>query len=489
MGGAILRAAMRLAARTVMLILPVSFLLSCGGSAPRPANDETRPPPSAGGSFLDSLEERTFRYFWELSDPRTGLTPDRAPTPSFVSVGAVGFALTAYPIGVERGYVTRVASAERTLRTLRFFWEAPQDSAVAGSTGYRGFFYHFLDPGTGSRFQDVELSTMDTALLLGGALFCGSYFDGASSREESIRALADSIYDRVDWRWAQTRPPTIALGWKPEEGFLPYDWRGYDEAMLLHILALGSTRHRPTGDVWSEWLKGYRWGSFEGYEYVGFAPLFGHQYTHCWIDFRGIRDGYMRERGIDYFENSRRAAYAQRAYAKSNPGAWSGYGADCWGLSACDGPLDRTVEIDGRPREFHTYWARGASFTEVSDDGTISPSSVAASIAFAPEIVLPTLQVMRERFGERLFSKYGFVDALNPTLKLPIDVHHGRVDPALGWFDTDYLGIDEGPTLIMIENYRSRLIWDTMRRNPNIVRGLRAAGFAGGWLDSIRTPR
>jgi hypothetical protein len=197
----------------------------------------------------------------------------------------------------------------------------------------------------------------------------------------------------------------------------------------------------------------------------------------------------MRERGIDYFENSRRAVYAQQAYARSNPMEWSGYGEDCWGLSACDGPLDRTVEIDGRPREFHTYWARGASFTEVSDDGTISPSSVAASIAFAPEIVLPTLQVMRERFGERLFSKYGFVDALNPTLKLPIDVHHGRVDPALGWFDTDYLGIDEGPTLIMIENYRSRLIWDTMRRNPNIVRGLRAAGFAGGWLDSIRTPR
>lgn len=483
-----LRAWSRPVARVVPVLLFVLGGVSC--AHPRPEAGAGRIPSSPQDeAFLETIEERTFRYFWDLSDPRTGLTPDRAPTRSFVSVGAIGFALTAYPIGVERGYVARDAAADRTLRTLEFLWRAPQDSAVVGSTGYRGFFYHFLETGTGRRFENVELSTMDTALLVAGALISGTYFDRADPGEGRIRALADSIYLRVDWRWAQTRPPTIVLGWTPENGFLPYDWRGYDEAMLLHILALGSSSHPPAGDLWSAWVQGYRWGSFQGYEHLGFAPLFGHQYTHCWIDFRGIQDAYMRRRGIDYFENSRRAVYAQHAYAKANPMEWSEYGERCWGLTACDGPLDRTLEIDGRTRQFHTYWARGASFTEVNDDGTISPSAVAGSIVFAPEIVLPTLRSMRERFGDPLFSKYGFVDAFNPTLKAQVDVHHGRVDPTLGWFDTDYLGIDQGPILIMIENYRTGFVWKTMRRSPVVARGLRAAGFSGGWLDSLGAPR
>jgi hypothetical protein len=440
-------------------------------------------------AFLDTLEQRTFHYFWDLSDSTTGLTPDRWPTRSFVSVGAIGFALTAYPIGAERGYVSREAAAARVLTTLRFLWTAPQDSSVAGSTGYRGFFYHFLEPETGHRFRDVELSTMDTALLVAGALFCQSYFDRTSTREDSIRVLAGAIYDRVDWKWAQVRPPTIALAWTPESGFPPYDWRGYNEALILHLLALGSRTHPVSRDVWPAWVSGYRWGTFEGQEHLGFAPLFGHQYTHGWVDFRGIQDEYMRQRGIDYFENSRRAAYAQQAYAIRNPLRLAGYGELCWGLTACDGPVDGSFPIDGRSRDFHTYWARGASFTEINDDGTISPSAAGGSIAFAPEIVIPTLMSMRDAYGERLFSTYGFVDAFNPTLKLPVDVHHGVVDPVLGWFDTDYLGIDEGPILIMIENFRTGLVWNTMRRNPNIVRGLRAAGFRGGWLDPPGAPR
>jgi hypothetical protein len=217
--------------------------------------------------------------------------------------------------------------------------------------------------------------------------------------------------------------------------------------------------------------------------------MFGHIYTHCWIDFRGIQDEAMRARGLDYFENSRRAALAQHAYAVANPMGWAGYGARCWGLSACDGPLDRTLTIDGKPRTFHTYWARGASFTEVNDDGTLTPSAAAGSIAFAPEIVLPALLSMRDQYGDRLLSTYGFLDAFNPTLRLPIDVHHGRVDPQKGWFDTDYLGIDEGPILIMTENLRSGLVWKTMQKNPIIVRGLTAAGFRGGWLDTVEAPR
>jgi len=438
-------------------------------------------------AFLDTLEARTFRYFWDLSDASTGLTPDRWPTRSFVSVGAVGFALTAYPIGAERGWITRAQARERTLNTLRFLWSARQDTAARGCTGHRGFFYHFLEPATGQRFERVELSTMDTALLLAGTLFCQSYFDRADPGEAEVRALAESLYARVDWRWAQPRPPTVALGWTPEQGFLPYDWRGYNETMLLHLLALGSPTHPVGPDTWRAWTAGYRWGSFHGQPHLGFAPLFGHQYTHCWIDLRGIRDSVMRAHGLDYFENSRRATLAQRAYAIANPSGFAAYGERLWGLSACDGPLDSTLTLDGRARSFHTYWARGASFSEVNDDGTVAPTAVAGSIAFAPAVVLPTLVAMRERYGDALFSTYGFVDALNPTLDVAVPTHHGRVVPGVGWFDTDWLGIDQGPMLIMAENLRTGLVWRTMRRNPHIVRGLRRAGFSGGWLD--RTAR
>jgi hypothetical protein len=231
----------------------------------------------------------------------------------------MGFALTAYPIGAERGWVTRRQAAERTLNTLRFLWGSSQDSLGPHTTGYRGFFYHFLDPTTGYRFEKVELSTIDTALLLAGALFCQSYFDRGDKNEAQVRALAESLYVRADWAWTQKRPPKMSLGWSPEEGFLPYDWGGYNEALLEMVLALGSPTHPVDKAAYDSYVKSYRWGAFHGYQYIGFAPLFGHQYSHLWIDFRGIQDASMRERGIDYFENTRRAAYAQRAYAIANP--------------------------------------------------------------------------------------------------------------------------------------------------------------------------
>lgn len=440
--------------------------------------------PDDAAEFLDDLQERTFRYFWETSDPRTGLTPDRAPTESFASIAATGFALTAYPVGVERGWVTREAASRRVLDTLLFLWSAPQDTSISGAAGYRGLFYHFLDPDTGLRFGDVELSTMDTALFLAGALFCQSWFDGDGAREDSIRAYADSLYGRADWNWVSVRPPAIGHGWKPEQGFLPYDWRGYNEALLLYVLALGSPTHPVAPEAWAAWTSGYRWGEFHGREHLGFGPLFGHQYSHVWIDFRGIRDAPMREKGIDYFENSRRAVLAQREYAIENPGRWEGYGSELWGLTACDGPVDREVEIGGAVRRFHTYRARGASFTGVIDDGTVCPSAAAGSIAFAPEVVVPTLLAMRDRWGDALYAEYGFLDALNPTFTADVPVRHGRVDPERGWFDTDYLGIDQGPIVAMIENHRSGLIWRTMRSNEHLGRGLRRAGFRGGWLDA-----
>ena len=457
------------------------------GEGPPSGPPPSPPPPTpldsaVAAAFLDTVETRTFHYFWDLTNTSNGLTPDRSPTPSFSSIAAVGFALTAYPIGVERGYITRADAGQRVVTTLRFFWTAPQDSAASGSTGYHGFFYHFLDMNTGTRFQQVELSTIDTALLLAGILTCQSYFDGTDAVEIEIRGLADSIYRRTDWQWAAPRAPLVAMGWHPdgpERGFLGYDWRGYNEAMILYILALGSPTHAVAPAAWSGWTAPYQWGTFYSQTHVGFAPLFGHHYSHVWIDFRNIRDAYMQGRGIDYFENSRRATYAQRAYAYANPGGWRGYSDRVWGLTASDGPGDLKLTIDGQSRQFHSYWARGASFTEIPDDGTIAPTAAGGSIPFAPEIAIPALHAMRHTYGDALFSTYGFRDAFNPTFT--------QTSPA-GWFDVDYLGIDQGPIIAMIENYRTGLIWRLMRGNPHIVQGLCRAGFTGGWIQGKCAP-
>jgi hypothetical protein len=257
--------------------------------------------------------------------------------------------------------------------------------------------------------------------------------------------------------------------------------------MILYVLALGSPSHPIAPEAWSRLTQNFEWTRFHGQEYIPFNALFAYQYSHVWIDFRGIQDPYMRERGVDYFENSRRATYAHRAYAIANPGGWKDYGENVWGLTACDGPADVTVTIEGRSRTFHTYWARGCSATETTDDGTIAPTAAASSIPFAPEIVLPAIAEMYRRYGDNLFTKYGFLDSFNPTLRTTeVRLQHGRVEPGVGWFDGDYLGIDQGPIVAMIENYRTELVWKTMRENPHVVRGLKRAGFTGGWLDSAR---
>jgi hypothetical protein len=451
----------------------LGFLLvisSCSNGERDPVTDIAWDP------FLDTLQHDTFRYFWEFTNPENGLVPDRAPTESFSSVAAVGFGLTVYPIGVERGYITREQAAERVLTTLRFFRDAPQSDHPSEATGYRGHFYHFLHMDSGFRYDRVELSTIDSALLIAGALFCGMYFDREDDDEEEIRAIADSLYRRVDWQWAQNNPPAISLGWHPESGFLPYDYRGYSEAMILYILALGSPTYPVDADAWDEWTSNYTWGSFYGYEHLNFGPMFGHQYSHLWIDFRDIRDEYMRETGIDYFENSRRAVYSQQTYAIDNPNGWRDYGENIWGLTACDGPADTVVVIDGVERKFDRYWARGVSVKYVNDDGTIAPTAAGASLPFAPEIVIPALKEMRDRYGDRLYTEYGFLDAFNPTYRV------GEFEET-GWFNKDYLGIDQGPIVIMIENHRNNFVWDLMRENEYIRKGLERAGFSGGWLE------
>ncbi len=464
------------AVRAVVLLTALALFVSCGGA-------RSAAPPLPVDPFLETLQRRTFDWFWDTANPDNGLVPDRWPRINFSSIAAIGFGLTAYGVGAERGYVTREQARTRTLATLRFLWNAPQSSNPRDVTGYRGFFYHFLDMEHGRRFQMVELSAIDTALMMAGVLFAQAYFDRDDGAERAIRDLADRLYRRVEWSWMQPRPPLIAMAWRPEEGMTPHDYKGYEEAMILYVLALGSPAHPVPPDAWKVRTGNYRWASFYDQEFVNYAPLFIHQYSHIWIDFRGIRDEYMRARGIDYFENSRRATYAQRAYAADNPGRFRDYGENTWGLTACIGPADASATVDGRAVRFHTYWARGASSGDIRDDGTIAPTAAAGSLPFAPEIVLPALKHMLARYGERVFRQYGFIDAFNPTFSAAgLPPASGTIHPE-GWFTDDYLGIDQGPILLMAENYRSGLVWKVMQRNAHVVRGLCRAGFEGGWIE------
>jgi hypothetical protein len=406
--------------------------------------------------------------------------PDRAPSASPSSVAAIGFGLTVYPIAAERGIIERSEAARRTLYTLRFLLRLPHHDRVHGAAGYRGFFYHFLDRNQGTRVWNSELSSIDTGLLMAGILFCQSYFTHVTAMEDSIRALADTLYRRVEWSWMLEDSGGLRLGWTPESGFHQMTWKGYNEAMILYVLALGSPTHPIPSDAWEHWTASYVWAPYYVGEFVSFGPLFGHQYTHCWVDFRGVRDRYMRAKGMDYFENSRRATYSQRAYARDNPRAFREYSELIWGFTACDGPNDTSFVVDGRMRKFGFYQARGVSIDWVNDDGTVAPTAAGGSVAFAPEICVPTLKAMRSRFGGRLWREYGFPDAMNPTY-VTSEVDSG------GWVGNDYLGIDQGPIVIMIENLRTGLVWNTMKNNPYVISGLRRAGFTGGWLDSLRS--
>jgi hypothetical protein len=477
----------RAAAVTVLLLVLIAH--ATGEAQDLPFR---RPGPRAATPAVDpllvDLQARTFRFFGDTANTENGLIPDRYPSPSYSSIAAVGFGLTSYPIGVERGYITRAQARKRVLTTLRFLERAPQSKDARGAAGYRGFFYHFLDMKTGERFELSELSTVDTAILMAGALFCQSYFDGPQPDEIEIRALANTLYQRVEWPWAQSKPPAISLGWSPEEGFLKYDWRGYNEAMLVYLLALGSPTFPVEPNAWAEWTSTYdrQWRTLFGQELLSFPPLFGHQYTHVWTDLRMIQDAYMRERGLDYFENSRRAVYAQQAYAVANPRGCRDYDATSWGITASDGPADVEVQDGSGRRRFRSYAARGIDVSGHFDDCTLAPTAVVASMPFAPELVTTTMLDMHRRFGRQIYSKYGFVDAFNRTFSSDVPLRHGRLVPGFGWVDRDYLGIDQGPIVAMIENYRSGLVWRVMRGNPYLRRGLEKAGFSGGWLAAQR---
>jgi hypothetical protein len=485
--------------------LPLVALTTACTAVPAPSaiTPAAKLPPLTEAAFSEELTERTFRYFWDTTDTERCLAPDRWPSNPFSSIAATGFALTAYGIGAERGYVTRAEAALRTRDCLRFYWNAPQGPQAAGTTGHKGFFYHFLKNDDGTRFKTTELSTVDTSLFLGGALFAQSYYDRKDPVEAEIRDLAEKIYTRVDWTFVQrTNTGTearnlansygITMGWKPEKGFETHDWVGYNEGMLVYVLALGSPTHPVGKDAWDKgWAVDLEkdWGTWYGQQHLQFEPLFGHQYSHVWVDFRGISDDFMRGKGIDYFENSRRATLAQRAYGADNPNKWTGYSADIWGWTASDGPgySKDKYRVGGTPRFFNGYMARGVSAIRVVDDGTVVPTAAGGSVAFAPEVAIPALMAMRTQYGPRLYTRYGFKDAFNPSFTFAgADTGSGAVDPVHGWVANDYLGIDQGPILAMMENHRSGFVWKVMRKNPHIVRGLKRIGFTGGWIDKAK---
>jgi hypothetical protein len=465
-------------------LLKGSSLLLASAVLPARAGFASAPPLPA---FYEDIERRTFSWFWDHANRRNGLVPDRWPTPSFASIAAVGFALPAYAVGVERGWCTRAEARDLTLTTLRFFWNAPQGPAPSGTAGHHGFFYHFLDMNTGQRFKDVELSSVDTTILLMGVLFAGQYFDRADAVEQEIRRLANALYERADWNFFRSDGrAAISMGWHPEEGLIPANWVGFNEGMFVNVLALGSPTHAAPADLWREWTANYAdfWRGEGPTRRVAFAPMFGHQYSHIFIDFRGVRDAVMRRAGFDYFENSRRETYAQRAYAAANPMGWRGYSNRVWGLTACDGPGSFELPYRGEERTFYGYAARGPiGEPDGRDDGTIAPTAALGSLPFAPEIVIPCAQALRAE--PRLFARYGFKDSFNPSFNYTgVTVETGSVDPRHGWVATDYLGIDQGPILLQAANYRDDFVWRHMRRVPAIRRGLIRAGFTGGWLSA-----
>ena len=422
--------------------------------------------------MLDDLQRETFQYFVHETNRENGLIRDRTAEGSPASIAAVGLGLASYVVGVERGLMSRDEAVARTLTTLRFLWDAPQGSE-ADATGYRGFVYHFLDMHSGRRAIGSEVSTIDTAFLVIGALVAGGYYDGSSEDEAEIRELAEKLYRRVDWAWALNRGTTLSHGWRPERGFIPYRWDGYSEALILYALALGSPTHPVPKEAYDAWTKGFEWRRIYDREYVHAGPLFIHQLSHVWLDLKGIQDDVMRPAGIDYFENSRRATYVQQAYAVRNPGQFREYGERTWGITASAGPADHVCEVDGQERRFYGYVARGVP--DGPDDGTLSPWAVVASLPFAPEIVLPTIRHYDEAYPEMRHA-YGFRCSFNPTF--PTEAS-GRV----GWVSNGYYGLNQGPIVLMIENYWSGLIWSLVKRCPHVVRGLHRAGFRGGWLS------
>ncbi|MGB9663622.1 MAG: glucoamylase family protein [Ignavibacteria bacterium] len=413
--------------------------------------------------FLDTVQYYAFKYFLQEINPENSLVKDRSTADSPITIAACGFALPIWAIGTEKGWITRQESAEKTLRMLRFFYYSEQSTDPL-ATGYKGFYYHFLNFHTGKREWKCELSSIDSGLLFAGIIFARNYFNQDNKIEKEIRELARKILKRINWKFFQMSPDSkypyaINMGWHPEDNqYNSLGWIGYNEALFLYVIAAGLGM-KDVEKGYQTWMKHYNWREpYPGFGHLAFPPMFGHQYSHIFIDFRNFADDTLRYRGIDFFENSRRATYVQRFYAIDNPKGWKGYDSLTWGITACDGPGEK---YNSNGLKFYDYAGRGTSGPDLVffDDGTLAPTAAGGSIPFAPEICIPTLMSMYERFKDKgIWKKYGFVDAFNLTVN---------------WFDDDFLGIDQGPIVLMIENYRNGFVWNYFMKDEIVQKGLK----------------
>ena len=427
--------------RSVALLLTLVALTVSVSAQPKPfvlsPSDE---------AFLEDLSRRSFRFFWEQADPHTGLVADRArasgkpfdPTHRSLNVAssaATGFGLTALCIAAERGWIERSAARDRVATTLRFYAER--------SPHERGWFYHFVDRTTGERRWRSEISTIDTALLLGGVLTARQYFN----KDPEIVRLATLIYERIDFPY-MLAPGSLLLshGWRPETGFIKHIWNHYSEHTMLQLLAIGSPTNPIDPGAWLAWQRLRL--TFAGYTYLTFrhAGLFVHQYSQAWVDYRNQEERWYPY--TNYFENSVKATLAHREFCLSLSNRFPGYTENVWGITASDSARG--------------YRAWGGPPPTKDIDGTVVPCAPGGSLMFTPEITLAALKTMHQRWGDRIYDHYGFVDAFNPNN---------------GWVNPDVIGIDVGITLLSAENLRTGNVWRWFMRNREIPRAMRLAGF------------
>jgi hypothetical protein len=383
--------------------------------------------------FLEDLEKAEFLFFQEQANPQTGLVKDRCNVHSpdsgvVASIAATGFGLTALCIGEKRGFISLAEARERVLTALRFLWKK--------LPSHRGFFYHWANINTGERTWDSEVSSVDTAILLCGVLTCRAHF-----HHSEITGIAHEIFNRVDWTWLSEDTSLLPHGWTPEIGFLPFRWDYYSELMMMYLLGLGSTTYPLRAEAWDAWKRTVF--EYDGLRYIGsFAPLFVHQYSQAWFDFRGKRDKYA-----DYFQNSVIATDVHRRFCLELAKQFPDYSNDLWGITASDS--ENGYVVWGGPPQIGPI------------DGTVVPSAAGGSLPFLPQAVMRVLRNIKDHYGAA-WSRYGFVDAFNPLKN---------------WYDTDVIGIDTGITMVMAENARTAFVWDTFMKNPEAQRGMARAGF------------
>ncbi|HSL22753.1 MAG TPA: glucoamylase family protein [Vicinamibacterales bacterium] len=446
---------MRRRAFPILIVLALSgcgayLPAGCGGhdaarAQPAKAATPRQPPLSAeDDALLEDLSRRSFMFFWEQADPQTGIVRDRARTDGSPvegrarevgSIASVGFGLSGMCIAADRGWLPREQILERTRTTLRFFAEK--------ITHQRGWFYHFINLRTGEREWNSELSSIDTALLLAGALTARQCF----ATDKEITRLADALYGRVDFAWMLAGDPSLlSMGWKPESGFLTSRWDHYCELMILYLLAIGSPTHPIPAESWRAWRRPVI--TFDGYSYVGGPPpLFVHQFAHAWVDFRGWQETGLPLR--DWFENSVAATRAHKAFCLKLSSEFPGYTENIWGITSSDS------------RKGYVGW--GGPPRHKAIDGSLVPCAAAGSLMFTPDITIPVLREMRRRFGDRIYGRYGFADAFHPTD---------------GWVNPDVIGIDLGITLLSAENLRTGRVWRWFMQNEEIPEAMRRAGLA-----------